>query len=47
MVRTRIFRSISGPKLETRIKLEHDLHYVSNFGPEIDLKILVRTIRVY
>ena len=32
---------------ETRIKLEHDLHYVSNFGPEIDLKILVRTILVY
>ena len=32
---------------ETRIKLEHDLHYVSNFGPEIDLKILVRTIGVY
>ena len=32
---------------ETRIKLEHDLHYVSNLGPEIDLKILVRTILVY
>jgi lipopolysaccharide/colanic/teichoic acid biosynthesis glycosyltransferase len=32
---------------ETRTKLEHDLHYVYNFGPVIDLKILVRTVRVY
>ena len=32
---------------ETRIKLEHDLYYVSNFGPTIDLKILVRTILIY
>jgi lipopolysaccharide/colanic/teichoic acid biosynthesis glycosyltransferase len=32
---------------ETRTKLEHDVYYVSNFGPAIDLKILVRTIMVY
>ncbi|PZV36616.1 hypothetical protein B5V02_20925 [Mesorhizobium kowhaii] len=31
----------------TRIKLEYDLQYVSNFGPAIDLKILVRTMLVY
>jgi lipopolysaccharide/colanic/teichoic acid biosynthesis glycosyltransferase len=32
---------------ETRTKLEHDLYYVSNFGPAIDVKILMRTISVY
>lgn len=32
---------------ETRTKLEHDLHYVSNFGPALDLQILMRTILVY
>jgi lipopolysaccharide/colanic/teichoic acid biosynthesis glycosyltransferase len=32
---------------ETRAKLEHDLFYVSNFGPAIDLRILVRTLIIY
>jgi len=32
---------------ETRTKLDYDLHYIANFGPAIDLKILARTVAVY
>lgn len=32
---------------ETRVKLQHDLYYVSNVSPTIDLKILVRTVMIF
>jgi lipopolysaccharide/colanic/teichoic acid biosynthesis glycosyltransferase len=32
---------------DTRLKLEHDLYYVSRLGPGIDLRTAMLTIRVY
>jgi lipopolysaccharide/colanic/teichoic acid biosynthesis glycosyltransferase len=32
---------------ETTVKLAHDLHYVRNFGPMLDIKIAVRTVSVF
>ena len=31
---------------ETREKLTYDLHYIKDFGPAIDLKVAIMTLRV-
>ena len=31
---------------ETRLKLEYDLYYILHIGPDLDLKILCRTLAI-